>query len=98
MNLLSDAYSTPTQLPAKKEIYAALLAFAKWGHLCYYGVDTVLVMHDNTVVVNAPRGSRQRTTGLLMLSPTLNIKIADISARSNQRFVRTEKRRRQCRI
>src|SRR5579859_4481497 len=64
MNLLSDAYSTPTQLPAKKEIYAALLAVAKWGHLCYYGVDTVLVMHDNTVVVNAPC--------VLMLSPTLN--------------------------
>src|SRR5579859_2010341 len=79
MNLLSDAYST--QLPAKKEIYAALLAFAKWGHLCYYGVDTVLVMHDNTVVVNAPCGSRQRTTRLLMLSPTLNFKIADILVR-----------------
>ena len=55
-------------------------------------------MHDNTVVVNAARGSRQRTTGLLMLSTTLNVKIADILARSNQRFVRAEKRRRQCQI
>jgi hypothetical protein len=53
----SHAYSArlPTDYRGKlidwKEAYAVLFAFAKWGHL--WTGHTVLVMCDNTVVVNA---------------------------------------------
>jgi hypothetical protein len=53
----SHAYSTrlPTDYRGKlidwKEAYAVLFAFAKWGHL--WTGHTVLVMCDNTIVVNA---------------------------------------------